>query len=86
MQMSDADRTFFHSQLVEANRALVTLGAIDLRERTPHAYVALRDCLQAYSLLLHCQTTMALSPDESGSLARLLDRLKTYLLSFGEDV
>lgn len=86
MKTSDADRSFFQNQLIEANRALITLGAIDLRERNPLTSCAVRDCLQVYILLLHCQASMNLSPDEAHSLVRLLDRLKAHLESFGEDV
>ena len=84
--MTDGERAFFHNQLIEANRALITLGMIDLRERNPLAYPAVRDCMQVYSQLLHCQVSMPLSADESGVLQPVVDRLRAYLKMFGEDV
>jgi hypothetical protein len=83
--MTEGERAFFHNQLIEANRALITLGAIDPRERSPLTSPAIRDCFVVYTQLLNCQD-LPLSPDESATARMVADRLKTYLRLYGEDV
>lgn len=84
--MNNTDRAFFHNQLIEANRALISLGRIDLKERTAIASVVVRECMQAYAHLLHVQGSTPLLPDEAASLQGLLDRLRAQLTFFGKDV
>ena len=83
--MDDGDLKFLNNQLIEANRALITLGAFDLRERNPLISPAVRDCIQVYSQLPHCQQRMSLSVDEYARLQAVLNRLKSCLRSFGQD-
>lgn len=45
--MQYTDRALVESLLVDANRILLTLGALELRERNPLVAPALRDGLQA---------------------------------------
>jgi hypothetical protein len=76
----------FSNSLIEANRALIELGAIHCRERDNSVSKTVRDCLFTYTHLLTFQQSTSLGPDQSAQLQVVLDRLKAYLRFFGEDV
>jgi hypothetical protein len=78
--------SIFVNTLIEANRALIALGAIDRREPNASASESLHDCLQTYTNLLTFQRNVGLSPAQSKQLQNVLDRLRAHLQFFGEDV
>ncbi len=84
--MQSTDRALIESLLADANRILLILAALDLRERNPLISPALRDSLQVYTQLQQYQATASLAKDESASVDEVLARLKSYLRYFGEDV
>lgn len=75
-----------YEQLIQANRALLTLETIDLKERSTTTSLALQECLTAYTDLLHLQETLPLSADDCAHMQQIVDRLRAQLLFFGEDV
>jgi hypothetical protein len=86
MESGQNDHETLRDHLMAANRVLVTLSAIDPRERTTLMSPAIRECMAVYSDLLRCEIALSLSATESASLQGALGRLKAYLSYFGEDV
>lgn len=84
--MQSTDRALIESLLADANRILLTLAALDLRERNPLISPALRDSLQVYTQLRQCRTTVLLTKNESTRVDEALAHLKAYLRYFSEDV
>ena len=76
----------FTNNLIQANRALIELGAIEWRERDNSVSTTVRNCLLTYTNLLTYQQSTSLGPDQSAQLQVVLDRLKACLRFFGEDV
>lgn len=84
--MNKGEQAIFRDQLFEANRALIALGTVNVREMNALTSFTVRDCLCAYIALLKCRAEMPLSPNESSGLQGVLNRLRAYLIYFGEDV
>jgi hypothetical protein len=74
------------SRLIEANRALIGLGAIDRKQRDPSFSKTVHDALRVYFELLSCNQLLTFSETESLQLQFVIDRLRATLLFFGEDV
>jgi hypothetical protein len=72
--------------LIAANRILLELAAIDPRERTTAMSPAIRECLRVYTDLLLFEATAPLSDGDGLSLRGVMERMKTHLTYFGEDV
>jgi hypothetical protein len=72
--------------LIAANRILIELAAIDPKERTTAMSPAIRECMRVYTDLLLFQATTPLSDGDGKSLQGVVERMKTHLTYFGEDV
>lgn len=83
--MADSEAAFGES-LIEANRALIALGAIDRKERDTATGETVRTCLVIYSDLIAFQQANELPPMQAIQLKGVLDRLKKELRLYGQDV
>lgn len=79
-------RTLFENKLIEANRALIEIGNIDLMERNTSTSETVRNCLCTYLDLLTYQQTTGLTPSQSARVEVVLTRLKAHLVFFGQDI
>jgi len=84
--MNDQERISLHDALIEANRALIDATELNLTGRKSLSDRVINHCLTAYGDLLHCQGTIPLSPDESASVQKVLDRLSEQLKFNGINV
>jgi len=79
-------RPSFRDLLTAANRILLELNAMDPKERPTLLSPVVRDCMRVYSELQAFQATAQLPDREGQFLQGVMDRMKTHLTSFGEDV
>jgi hypothetical protein len=79
-------RASFSDLLIAANRILLELAAIDPKERTTAMSPAIRECLRVYTDLLRFEATAPLTAVDDASLRGVMERMKTHLTYFGEDV
>ncbi len=81
----DRESLFKHG-LIEANRALIALAAIDERDRDSSISGTLQVSLLVYTDLLAMTQMNGFSSAQEEQIQAVLDRLKAYLKYFGEEV
>lgn len=82
--MSDEDQATLKGRLIEANRALVALNSIGLRDGNQVVELTLRAALMVYAALLQYQGDTRPTGEAASRLQSVTDHLRARLRVLGE--
>jgi hypothetical protein len=83
---TDTERNSFIHRLTNANRVLVTLDGIEKPEKSLQIVIAVHEGVLVYCNLLAWRRTANLSDEDADRLQFVMERLRTKLRYFGQDV